>query len=58
LDGRSTSVPRLLQLCDSFPRVFDLIDESRTGGLVSVASKDFAAVVNACTLCDMRFMTK
>jgi glycerol-3-phosphate dehydrogenase subunit C len=49
---------RCFNLCDSFPRLFDLIDESKTGELDSVASKDFAAVVDACTLCDMCFMTK
>ncbi len=45
-------------LCDSFPRLFDLIDESKTGELDSVDSKDFAPVVQACTLCDMCFMSK
>lgn len=45
-------------LCDSFPRLFDLIDEGETGELDSVDSADFAAVADACTLCDMCFMTK
>lgn len=45
-------------LCDSFPRLFDLIDEGETGELESVASADFKSVVDACTLCDMCFMTK
>ncbi len=49
---------RCFNLCDSFPRLFDLIDESETGELDSVASEDFAPVVEACTLCDMCFMTK
>ncbi len=49
---------RCFNLCDSFPRLFDLIDESETGELNSVASKDFKPVVDACTLCDMCFMTK
>jgi glycerol-3-phosphate dehydrogenase subunit C len=49
---------RCFNLCDSFPRLFDLIDESKTGELDSVASGDFASVVDACTLCDMCFMTK
>ena len=49
---------RCFNLCDSFPRLFDLIDESETGELDSVASKDFAPVIEACTLCDMCFMTK
>ena len=49
---------RCFNLCDSFPRLFDLIDESKTGELDSVDSTDFAPVVDACTLCDMCFMTK
>ena len=49
---------RCFNLCDSFPRLFDLIDESRTGELDSVGSDDFKPVVDACTLCDMCFMTK
>ncbi len=49
---------RCFNLCDSFPRLFDLIDESDTGELDSVSSDGFKAVVDACTLCDMCFMTK
>ena len=49
---------RCFNLCDSFPRLFDLIDNSETGELDSVSSKDFKPVIDACTLCDMCFMTK
>ena len=49
---------RCFNLCDSFPRLFDAIDNSRTGELDSVSSADFKPVVDACTLCDMCFMTK
>jgi glycerol-3-phosphate dehydrogenase subunit C len=49
---------RCFNLCDSFPRLFDLIDESETGELEAVDSASFGAVVDACTLCDMCFMTK
>ena len=49
---------RCFNLCDSFPRLFDLIDESKNGELDTVASSDFKKVVDACTLCDMCFMTK
>jgi len=49
---------RCFNLCDSFPRLFDLIDESETMELDSVDSKDFKPVVDACTLCDLCFMTK
>ncbi len=48
---------RCFNLCDSFPRLFDLIDESATGELDSVPSEAFGPVVDACTLCDMCFMT-
>jgi glycerol-3-phosphate dehydrogenase subunit C len=49
---------RCFNLCDSFPRLFDLVDESATGELDSVAKADYAQVADACTLCDMCFMTK
>jgi glycerol-3-phosphate dehydrogenase subunit C len=49
---------RCFNLCDSFPRLFDLIDESESGELDTVDSKDFKPVIDACTLCDMCFMTK
>ncbi len=49
---------RCFNLCESFPRLFDMIDEAETGELDSVASEDFAQVADACTLCDMCFMTK
>ena len=47
---------RCFNLCDSFPKLFDLIDESETYELDSVNSKDFKPVIDACTLCDMCFM--
>src|SRR3546814_7964215 len=43
-------------LSDSFPRLFDLIDESATGELDSVDRADYKPVIAACTLCDMCFM--
>ena len=49
---------RCFNLCDSFPRLFDLVDESSTGELDGVAKEDYAKVIDACTLCDMCFMTK
>src|SRR6202142_2495287 len=49
---------RCFNLCDSFPRLFDLIDESKTGELDAVPSDALKSVVDACTLCDMCFMTK
>src|SRR3984885_6179318 len=49
---------RCFSLCDSFPRLFDLIDEAPTQELDSVDPKNFKSVVDACTLCDMCFLTK
>jgi glycerol-3-phosphate dehydrogenase subunit C len=48
---------RCFNLCDSFPRLFDLVDAS-PHEMAGVKSEDFAQVVEACTLCDMCFMTK
>lgn len=49
---------RCFNLCDSFPRLFDLVDESKNGELDTVDSASFKSVVDACTLCDMCYMTK
>ena len=49
---------RCFNLCDSFPRLFDMIDNSATGELDGVDRADYGKVVEACTLCDMCFMTK
>ena len=50
---------RCFNLCESFPRLFDMIDESSTGEVDGLdPKKDFKPVVDACTFCDMCFMTK
>lgn len=49
---------RCFNLCDSFPRLFDLVDQAGDAEMQGVSSKDFHKVVDACTLCDMCFMTK
>lgn len=49
---------RCFNLCDSFPRLFDLVDATDSGEVEGVASSDFKRVVDACTLCDMCFLTK
>ena len=49
---------RCFNLCDSFPKLFDMIDESKNEDIESLSSEQFAPVVDACTLCDMCFMTK
>ena len=48
---------RCFNLCDSFPRLFDLVDDQEDE-LEGVDSSAFKAVVDACTLCDMCFLTK
>ena len=42
---------RCEDLCESFPRLFDLIDGA--GGVAAVKSAGFESVGAACTLCDM-----
>ena len=42
---------RCVDLCESFPRLFDLIDGA--GSVGAVKSADFESVGAACTLCDM-----
>jgi glycerol-3-phosphate dehydrogenase subunit C len=49
---------RCFNLCDSFPRLFDLVDNSPTSEVDGVKSEQFKSVVDACTLCDMCYMTK
>ena len=49
---------RCFNLCDSFPRLFDMIDEGPTGELDGVPREKYREVTEACTLCDMCFMTK
>ena len=49
---------RCFNLCDSFPTLFDLVDEGPTGEVDGVAKDDYIKVEEACTLCDMCFMTK
>jgi glycerol-3-phosphate dehydrogenase subunit C len=49
---------RCFNLCDSFPRMFDAIDESPSGEVDGIGPKEHAHVAEACTLCDMCFLTK
>ncbi len=49
---------RCFNLCDSFPRLFELIDGNPSEDVEGVKSEDFTKVTEACTLCDMCFMTK
>lgn len=49
---------RCFNLCNAFPTLFDLIDESKTGELDGVDKRDYGKVVEHCYLCDMCYMTK
>ena len=49
---------RCFSLCNSFPTLFDAVDESSTGEVDGVDKKVFWEVVDHCYLCDMCFMTK
>jgi Fe-S oxidoreductase len=49
---------RCFNLCNSFPVLFDLVDESDTMEVDGVAKKDYWQVVDHCYLCDMCYMTK
>ncbi len=49
---------RCVSLCDSFPTMFDLIDESDTMEVDGVSKDDYYQVVDQCYLCDLCYMTK
>lgn len=49
---------RCVSLCQSFPTLFDMVDESETMELDSVDKQDFWKVVDHCYLCDLCYMTK
>jgi glycerol-3-phosphate dehydrogenase subunit C len=49
---------RCVNLCTSFPTLFDLVDASKTMEVDGVDKKDFGKVVDQCYLCDTCYMTK
>lgn len=49
---------RCVSLCNSFPTLFDLVDESSTMEMDGVDKKDYWKVVDHCYLCDLCYMTK
>lgn len=49
---------RCVSLCQSFPVLFDLVDESESLELDTVAKSDYWKVVDQCYLCDLCYMTK
>jgi len=49
---------RCVSLCNAFPTLFDLVDESTTMEVDGVAKSDYAKVVDQCYLCDLCYQTK
>ena len=49
---------RCVSLCDAFPTLFDLVDESETLEVDGVAKKDYGKVVDECYLCDLCYQVK
>jgi glycerol-3-phosphate dehydrogenase subunit C len=49
---------RCVNLCQSFPNLFDLVDATADGEVHGVAKTDYWKVVDQCYLCDLCYMTK
>jgi glycerol-3-phosphate dehydrogenase subunit C len=49
---------RCVSLCQSFPTLFDLVDESESMEVDGVKKADYWKVVDHCYLCDLCYMTK
>jgi len=49
---------RCVSLCNSFPTLFDLVDESPTMEVDGVPKEKYWKVVDQCYLCDVCYMTK
>ncbi len=49
---------RCVSLCNAFPTLFDLVDESKTMEVNGVAKSDYVKVVDHCYLCDLCYQTK
>ncbi len=49
---------RCVSLCNSFPTLFDLVDESSTMEVDGVSKDDYSKVVDQCYLCDLCYLTK
>jgi Fe-S oxidoreductase len=49
---------RCVSLCQSFPTLFDLVDESESMEVDGVAKTAYWQVVDHCYLCDLCYMTK
>ncbi len=49
---------RCVSLCDAFPTLFDLVDESETFEVDGVDKQDYRNVVDQCYLCDLCYQVK
>jgi len=49
---------RCVSLCNAFPTLFDLVDESDTMEVDGVDVADYSKVVDQCYLCDLCYLTK
>ena len=49
---------RCVSLCDAFPTLFDLVDESPTLEVDGIPKSDYTKVVDQCFLCDLCAETK
>ena len=49
---------RCVSLCQAFPALFDLVDESETLEVDGIDQNDFMKVVDQCYLCDLCYQTK
>jgi glycerol-3-phosphate dehydrogenase subunit C len=49
---------RCVSLCQAFPTLFDLVDESESMEVDGVDKADYIKVVDHCYLCDLCYMTK
>jgi Fe-S oxidoreductase len=49
---------RCVSLCNAFPTLFDLVDNSESMEVEGVKKEDYWKVVDQCYLCDLCYMTK
>ncbi len=49
---------RCVSLCQSFPNLFDLVDETEDGEVHGIPKPAYWKVVDQCYLCDLCYMTK
>ncbi len=49
---------RCVSLCNAFPTLFDLVDESDTFEVDGILKENYWKVVDHCYLCDLCYMTK